>query len=240
MAPIRSDRNQKPYSRPRNSDGPWLHDRAPLSSLAAAIPTSANTKLVVSNLHYEITPKDLVSIFGQIGTLVREPLIRYDRSGRSSGVAYVSFETSTEAIRAKKQFHGMAAKGQSMEIAFDTAAPPRRPRSVSMPGSKTSSLLNRIERPSLAERLGSGGEKQQQGGFSLGPIRTRARARPSAPKASAPKVAPAAKTKARTKPKTAEELDQELDAFMGDGTPDVNVGGADEKGAEAVEDVEMV
>lgn len=47
-----------------------------------------------------------------------------------------------------------------MEIAFDTA-PPRRLRSASVPGVSTASLLNRIERPSLAERLGSGeGSKQ--------------------------------------------------------------------------------
>ncbi|KAF8437998.1 hypothetical protein L210DRAFT_2298974 [Boletus edulis BED1] len=80
MAQLKSNRPRKPYARPRGSDGAWLHDRAPLSSAKAnsaiAPATSANAKLVVSNLHYEITPKDLVSIFGQIGTLVREPLIR--------------------------------------------------------------------------------------------------------------------------------------------------------------------
>lgn len=42
--------------------------------------------------------------------------------------------------------------GQSMEITFDTA--PLR----------TSSLLSRIERPSLAERLGGGAGVKQQGG----------------------------------------------------------------------------
>ena len=47
-----------------------------------------------------------------------------------------------------------------MEIAFDTA-PPRRVRSASMPGISTASLLNRIERPSLAERLGNGEDTKQ-------------------------------------------------------------------------------
>lgn len=47
-----------------------------------------------------------------------------------------------------------------MEIAFDTA-PPRRVRSASMPGVSTASLLHRIERPSLAERLGSGEDSKQ-------------------------------------------------------------------------------
>ncbi|KAI5996258.1 hypothetical protein EDD15DRAFT_2251365 [Pisolithus albus] len=164
MASVRSDRNKKPYSRPRRSDGFWLHERAPNKpNNTVDTPKSAapNTKLVVSNLHYEITPNNLVSIFGQVGTLVREPLIRYDRSGRSSGVAIVTFETAEEAERAKKQFEGKIAKGQPMEIAFDTT-PPKRLRSASMPGVPTSSLLNRIERPSLAERLDNGGESTRK------------------------------------------------------------------------------
>jgi hypothetical protein len=38
-------------------------------------------------------------------------LLKYDRSGRSSGVAIISFETPAEAARAKKQFEGKLAKG---------------------------------------------------------------------------------------------------------------------------------
>ncbi|KAF9233205.1 hypothetical protein BU15DRAFT_80363 [Melanogaster broomeanus] len=183
------------------------------------------TTLVVSNLHYEITPKDLVSIFGQVGTLVREPLIRYDRSGRSSGVAIISFETAAEATRAKKQFDGKLAKGlvptgtlatllrarQPMDVAFDTA-PPRRVRSASMPGVSTASLLNRIERPSLAERLGGGEESRKAA--TTGPIRPRA---PRSSRGGATPRSKAGRPTARPKAKTAEELDQELDVFM-DGT----------------------
>ncbi|KAH0826690.1 hypothetical protein J3R83DRAFT_5081 [Lanmaoa asiatica] len=209
--------------RPRGSDGAWLHDRAPLSSAkgnhaiaTVAVSTNAlNTKLVVSNLHYEITPKDLVSIFGQIGTLVREPLIRYDRSGRSSGVAIITYEKPAEATRAKKEFEGKLAKGQSMEIAFDTA-PPRRVRSASMPGVSTASLLNRIERPSLTERLGSGEDSKQP---TTGPIRARA------PRSSRGGVGPRSRGGRPTRPKakTAEELDRELDVFMADDGKDVPV-----------------
>ncbi|KAG1823352.1 uncharacterized protein BJ212DRAFT_674273 [Suillus subaureus] len=217
MAPVRSERQRKPYARPRGSDGHWVHDRAPLQSAKANAPanTGSATKLIVSNLHYEITPKDLVSIFGQIGTLVREPLIRYDRSGRSSGVAVVSFETPLQATRAKRQFDGKLAKGQPMEIAFDTT--PLR----------TSSLLSRIERPSLAERLSGGAGPKQQGGAGL----TRARQPRSA------RVASSSKTKApkptRSKTPTAEQLDQELDIFMADDK------GVAVKKATTVEDVEM-
>lgn len=43
-----------------------------------------------------------------------EPEIRflkYDRSGRSSGVGIVSFETPEQAAQAKTQFNGKIAKG---------------------------------------------------------------------------------------------------------------------------------
>lgn len=100
-------------------------------------------------------------------------LLKYDRSGRSAGVAIISYENAEDASRAKKQFEGKLAKGlynspdyvalyvsvqfivnidvtgQPMEIAIDTA-PPKRPRSASLP------LLNRLERRSLADRLGNG------------------------------------------------------------------------------------
>ncbi|KIJ14727.1 hypothetical protein PAXINDRAFT_169620 [Paxillus involutus ATCC 200175] len=238
MASTRSERQRKPYARPRGSDGPWLHDRAPLASTRGNITTTtaavSNTKLVVSNLHYEITPKDLVSIFGQVGTLVREPLIRYDRSGRSSGVAIISFETPAEAARAKKQFEGKLAKGQPMEVAFDTG-PPRRPRSASMPGVSTASLLNRIERPSLADRLETGeGSKRPP---INAPVRPRL-FRPSRGRA-APKSRP--ERPPRPKAKTMEELDKELDVFMADDGKDATAN-AESKVVELVavsEDVEM-
>lgn len=61
---------QRPATR-GNVDGQWLHDKAPTgpakgrapATRGAAPPTgpaaSINSKLVVSNLHYEVTPKDL-------------------------------------------------------------------------------------------------------------------------------------------------------------------------------------
>ncbi|KAF8437999.1 hypothetical protein L210DRAFT_3545179 [Boletus edulis BED1] len=135
-------------------------------------------------------------------------LLKYDRSGRSSGVAIISYEKPAEASRAKKEYEGKLAKGQPMEITFDSA-PPRRVRSASMPGLSTASLLNRIERPSLAERLGSGEDVKQS---TAGPIRARA------PRSARLVVAPRSRVNRPTRPKvkTAEELDRELDVFMAD------------------------
>jgi THO complex subunit 4 len=184
--------------------------RAPIAPAA-----SLNKKLVVSNLHYEITPKDLISIFGQIGTLIREPLLRYDRSGRSSGSAIIAFETVAEAIRAKKQFDGILAKGQPMSIDFDTM-PPRAPRrSASVPTS--ASLLNRIQKPPLVERLSQDDSiiKAPSGprAFTGGPVRNRP-SRGGGSSSTNTNIARA--PKGPKMPKTAAELDQELDAFMGD------------------------
>jgi len=242
MASFRSAQ-RKPYNRPSpkaDVDGQWQHDRAPTgpakmrnAAIRAPIAPAAslNNKLVVSNLHYEITPKDLTSIFGQIGTLIREPLLRYDRSGRSIGSAIIAFETVAEAIRAKKQFDGILAKGQPMSIAFDTM-PPRAPRrSASAP---TASLLNRIQKPPLVERLSLDDStiKAPSGprAFTGGPVRNR----PSRGGGSANTIARA--PKGPKKPKTAEELDQELDAFMGD----ADVVPAGDAVASAAGDVDMV
>ncbi|KAJ7858724.1 hypothetical protein B0H13DRAFT_2075764 [Mycena leptocephala] len=225
MASFRSNRVvRKPYSRPAprpNVDEQWLHDMADdngnrLNGSPSARPrlhavaAGPSTRLVVTNLHYEISAKDLTAIFGQIGTLVCEPEIRYDRSGRSSGTAIVSFETVAEATRARKQFDGILAKGQPMSIAFE-AAPPRQPRGRSSSAPTTSSLLNRIQKAPLLDRLsGSKDDSSLRTPRGVGPVRTARGAQKSARggKAAAPR-------KPKT-PKTAADLDKELDAFMGD------------------------
>ena len=60
-------RLQRPESRVAPSDGMWLHDRAPGAPRATNQPSgptrpeaTLNSKLLVSNLHYEITPRDLI------------------------------------------------------------------------------------------------------------------------------------------------------------------------------------
>ncbi|TFK49118.1 hypothetical protein OE88DRAFT_1646687 [Heliocybe sulcata] len=244
------NRSRKPYTRPearaRAPEGSWMHDKAPPNvvsrpSNSRSTVEGGQVKLLVSNLHYEITPKDLIAIFGRIGTLVREPIIKYDRSGRSTGVAIIHYETAEEAARAKKQFEGVLAKGQEMTIVYDTAPTfgPRRDRRASAP----SSLINRIQKPGLLDRLSQDDIRSRPAPASFvflpchlavhthhvaradrksgpGPIRSRGRGggRPGP-----------------RKPKTAEDLDKELDFFMTDGTKGST--GPVQKAAEG--DVEM-
>ncbi|KAF8527633.1 hypothetical protein BU17DRAFT_39519 [Hysterangium stoloniferum] len=219
MPPYRSaafDRLRKPYERPTapatrgsRGDGMWVHDRAP------TIPTpshpAATTRLVVSSLHWEVTEQDLISIFGTIGKLASKPVIRFDRSGRSTGVADVEFSNPAEATRARNQLDGKIAKTQAMSIAY---APPRLPPSVKAAARSgdPDSLLNRIAKPPLLARISTEDNtpKGPAADSRIGPIRTRATrgARggggPRAPRERGPK-----------KDKTAIELDKELEAFMG-------------------------
>ncbi|KIY47487.1 hypothetical protein FISHEDRAFT_45163 [Fistulina hepatica ATCC 64428] len=165
-----------------------------------------NTRLIVSNLHYEITVKNLTDIFGAIGTLIREPYIRYDRSGRSTGVAIVMYETAAEAQRAISQYNNIEAKGQPMTVQFDTSVPRRANRA-----SSTSSLLERMQTVSFPKRASQDDsnihKKRHVCKNTVGPIRTSG-ARGGG------KTRPVFK-----KQVTAEELDKELDAFMEDATP---------------------
>ncbi|KAF8591286.1 hypothetical protein K439DRAFT_1327309 [Ramaria rubella] len=200
---------------PRN--GAWVHDRAP------GMHPTTSTRLVVSNLHWEVTVKDLTSIFSTIGNLAREPVIRFDRSGRSTGVAFIAFESPAEATRAKNQLDGKIAKTQAMAITYDTSTPriPPGVKAAARNGAPDS-LLNRVSKPPLLSRISSGGDPPKgPAAFSgSGPDRTRpatrgARggARPTAPRAREPK-----------KDKTAEELDKELEAFMGNSPKDSGTG----------------
>ncbi|KAN0136225.1 hypothetical protein V8E53_006085 [Lactarius tabidus] len=201
MAPLKSAAKFSSKSR-ASDDDVWVHDRAPTGPRSFVDPNAPpSNKLMVSNLHYEITQKDLTAIFGKIGTLVREPFIRYDRSGRSSGVAIITFETPAEAKLAKRQLDGVLAKGQPIAIQFDQTAP----RRASAP---PSSLLSRIQKPPLLNRLDkahSEAKKSLMQSKKLGPVRGRGRGRGSGAGRGRGANAP---------PKSAAELDSEIDAFM--------------------------
>ncbi|KAG9126421.1 hypothetical protein FRC07_003481, partial [Ceratobasidium sp. 392] len=213
-----STRGRKPYARPpppaESADGQWVHDMAPGADEGRkARPSSSNavsdsTRLHVSNLHYEVTQKDLSSIFGTIGTLSREPIIRYDRSGRSTGVATVQFVHARDAKLAQKQLDGVLAKGEAMSIKLDIAPPPRSRGGDGR--TSTNTLLNRMDKKPLADRLADSGSTKTSGD-QVGPVRN-ARQKGKAPA----KQGAAKPARSKPAPKTAEDLDKELEAFMGE------------------------
>ncbi|KZV72301.1 RNA-binding domain-containing protein [Peniophora sp. CONT] len=215
MAPVKP-RGGRTAAPTRSSDDMWVHDMhdKPHATRSAAPSGPPTAQLLVSNLHYEVTAKDLAAVFGQIGTLVSVPHIRYDRSGRSQGIAVITFETPAEATRARNQLHGVLAKGEPMSIEYKRDVP--KPRRNSEP-TGTPSLLNRIRdapKAPLTQRLAKAETAAAKS------------AKAAAVKASAPAgrggrgerggrggrggKAP----RERKLPKTADDLDAELDAYL--------------------------
>ncbi|KAG5438339.1 hypothetical protein PCANB_002827 [Pneumocystis canis] len=131
------------YFYQRNYDEPWKHDL-----YEELLEKSSNTHIMkqsyqpvskpvsyrvrIENLHYELTEDDLNRI-GPVSKLN----IKYDRSGRSTGIAYVNFEKIEDAHSAINQFNGANAAGQPITLTLDLQ-PPYKPQK------KADSLFNRI------------------------------------------------------------------------------------------------
>ncbi|CAG7940136.1 unnamed protein product [Penicillium olsonii] len=122
------------------------------------------TKVRVENLHYDITEADLDDLFGRIGP-VSDLTMSYDRSGRSEGVAYITYARLRDAHTSVQEYDGANAKGQPIRLSIIPGRRERNPLdSASHP---RSSLMDRIERPrdgrSLSPRSDEDGGRRRGG-----------------------------------------------------------------------------
>ncbi|KAK5374983.1 hypothetical protein LTS13_005552 [Exophiala xenobiotica] len=105
-------------------------------------------KLRVDNLHYDLTEDDTYDLFTRIAPVV-DARLRYDRAGRSEGVAFVTYEHVADARAAIRDFDGANAKGQPIRL---TLLPlPRRDNPFDRV-ENPKSLFDRIEAPSSRSR----------------------------------------------------------------------------------------
>ncbi|KAL8806345.1 MAG: hypothetical protein Q9182_001375 [Xanthomendoza sp. 2 TL-2023] len=135
----------------RNLDNEWVHDRydddpeggighvcrgenadtnklvhlpgAP-STLEKIVtpPTQPCAKLRVDNLHYDLTEEDLEDLFTRIGP-INSLALRFDRAGRSSGTAFVTYHHLSDARLAIREFDGANAHGQPIRLTLLPTAP---------------------------------------------------------------------------------------------------------------------
>ncbi|ORY55558.1 hypothetical protein BCR35DRAFT_221547 [Leucosporidium creatinivorum] len=246
-----------PYSRP---EGSWKHDMYSNKPNASAASDRSYTtpkqdqgksaKLQITNVHYEVSERELELLFAQIGPIASGPKIKslsfrltnnqFDRSGRSLGVAWVTFTSEDHAAQAKEAFDGALAKGQEIKVEFDYHLNRGSERGQLAPGS----LIARLEEPASNRRRSAG---------AGGPPRDAPRGpRVSTERGVGAPVRGAARgggrggarggrePRAKREPKTQDDLDAELEAFMSAPAPkDAGVVAGTSAESNAAPDVEM-
>jgi len=79
------------------------------------------TTIQVSNLEYSVNEQDLKDLFGTVG-VIKKVGIKYDRSGRSEGIAKVVFSSNSECLQAIKQYNGVSLDGHPLSISLLSSA----------------------------------------------------------------------------------------------------------------------
>lgn len=112
---------------PRSSNTPavgrWKHDlfeentgrvrAGPRTSGGGGV--NSTTKLLISNLDYNVTTNDVQELFEDVGA-IRVARVHYDESGRSIGTGEVVFERRADAVTALKKYNNVNLDGRPMDI----------------------------------------------------------------------------------------------------------------------------
>lgn len=133
-------------------------------------------------------------MFGGIGP-VESLRLKYDKAGRSDGVAYVTYTSLSDANEAIRKFNGANAAGQPITVALDAEITPRRQPIGPRPGAGRG-FRRGGPRP-IGGRMASGGGRGGPRG-------------------------PGGEGRERQPRRTQEDLDKELDAFMSGPPPAEN------------------
>ncbi|KAH7063117.1 RNA recognition motif-containing protein [Macrophomina phaseolina] len=156
-------------------------------------------KLRVENLHYDLTEEDILELFERIGPVEDAKLV-YDRSDRSTGVAFVVYRSLADARVACREFDGANAHGQPIHLSLLPPGPSRR------------NPFDSVQRPSrsLFDRIEGGRNR------SLSPERPRLSDVSKPAPAGIDRYVPGDDDGRRPR-KTVEELDAEMADYFGGG-----------------------
>ncbi|KAE8215436.1 hypothetical protein CF327_g1305 [Tilletia walkeri] len=223
--------------------GGRLNSSSSHHDLRASSHSHISPKLKVEGLHYEITEMDLRELFSSMGALAQPPEIKYDRSGRSTGVAFVIFKDAEDAASAKMEFDGQHARGEPISVSFEAVEERKGRKSEGAGwesrggagssgagggpgGKKPLSLLQRVEGRDLLSRLDaatSNPKPNARRGPNTNPAQPNQPQRavssntprgPSSGGSSRSTRGPGGAGGRGGAPKSANDLDAELDAFM--------------------------
>ncbi|KAF9357483.1 hypothetical protein BGX34_009350 [Mortierella sp. NVP85] len=222
-SPSRSNRSS-PYS--RNTEDRWTHDKFDEANAGGrggndnrrSQGNDGNSKIIVENLHYAVTLEDIKELFDTHAGPVKFAEVKYDPSGRSTGVATVLFKESADAATAIRKLHGIALDGQPMKITYaplpagrnnrdnrdnrDTRSKEAPRRDVfSRLGSSEADIASRLGKPNPVPRAAPVGQPSRAPQNNQG-----RRQGPKQPQ----------NEKKKQQPKTQEELDAEMDTYMGE------------------------
>jgi len=85
------------------------------------IPTPPNQRIVVANLPYDTTEKDLIPLFQPFGEILWAEILRTE-SGQSRGMAEITYTNAHSAEQATRQ-HGTQYEGRSLWVQRDKPLP---------------------------------------------------------------------------------------------------------------------
>ncbi len=91
-------------------------------------PQANPKKLYVGNLPWSTTEEQVKSIFAEYGTIVDAILIKDRMSGRSKGIAFVTFETEEQAQAAIDAVNGYELEGRALIVNVSRPKAPREDR----------------------------------------------------------------------------------------------------------------
>ncbi len=86
-----------------------------LSRLGEKPTVPRGTPITVSRLSHDVEESEVNELFSTVGTVV-DVSMQYDRSGRSTGTAVVTFENPVNAGRAVERFHSRTLDGIPMSV----------------------------------------------------------------------------------------------------------------------------
>jgi len=180
---------------------------------AASLQTGP-AKIQISNLDFGVTDQDIKELFSEFGSL-KSASIHYNAQGKSMGVAHLVYGRHADAMKAVRQYNGVALDGRTMKLKLEGQQGTGLAARVSFTSvARGVKRLNRGAAQVGRSRGGQRGSFRGRGGArSRGAMRGRnsVRGRGGAKRGGGGRGGKQANKK---KPLTAEQLDAQLDAYI--------------------------